>query len=193
MSKFGFTCILLFWAWLSWIPESRADICINDDGDEALQISNTSPVNDCTWRIDEAGNPLAASARPLPFHDVVAYAAKAHQLAPALLHAVIKIESGYQPRATSPRGATGLMQLMPATARQLGVSNAYDPTQNIMAGARYLSQLQREFNGDLSLVLAAYNAGPGAVKRHGNVIPPFPETQAYVPKVLQAYQRIIGD
>ncbi len=191
MTKLGLIFILAFWTWLSLIPESRADICLHDDGDEVMHISNTSTAPECAWRITEAGaSPSSPGTRTLPFHEVVTTAAQANQLDPALLHAVIKTESGYQVHAVSPRGAAGLMQLMPATARQLGVSDAYDPVQNIMAGARYLGQLQRTFDGNLSLTLAAYNAGPGAVKRHGNVIPPFAETRAYVPKVLQTYQRI---
>lgn len=191
MSKLGLTFILAFWTWLSLIPESRADICLHGDSDEALYISNTGVSHDCAWHISEPTvTSTAANTSTLPFHEVVATAARATQLDPALLHAVISAESGYQPLAVSPRGATGLMQLMPATARQLGVSNIDDPGQNVMAGARYLSQLQREFNGDISLALAAYNAGPATVKRHGNVIPPYAETQAYVPRVLQAYRRI---
>lgn len=192
MSKLGLIFILSFWAWLSLMPEPRADICLRDNDDDTLHISNIETSHDCSWRLSEAGTILRPekTSTALPFHDVISNAAHANQLDPALLHAVIKAESGYQPRAVSPRGATGLMQLMPATARQLGVSNMYDPEQNVMAGARYLSQLQREFNGDIRLALAAYNAGPATVKRHGNAIPPFAETQAYVPRVLQAYQRI---
>ncbi|MBL8506532.1 MAG: lytic transglycosylase domain-containing protein, partial [Methylobacillus glycogenes] len=105
---------------------------------------------------------------------------------------VIKTESDYQPQARSPRGAQGLMQLMPATARQLGVSNPRDPAQNILAGARYLQQLRQQFNDNLPLALAAYNAGPAAVLRHGNTIPPYAETQAYVPRVMQEYQRLLS-
>lgn len=191
MSKLGLIFILAFWSWLSLIPESRADICLHGDSEEALYISNTGVSHDCAWHISEsAATPPSANASTLPFHDVVAAAAHATQLDPALLHAVINAESGYRPLAVSSRGATGLMQLMPATARRLGARNTYDPEQNVMAGARYLSQLQREFNGDISLALAAYNAGPATVKRHGNVIPPYTETQAYVPRVLQAYRRI---
>lgn len=195
MSKLGLIFILSFWAWLSLIPESRADICLHNDNDNTLHISNIETPDDCTWRFSETSATLHTEkiSATLPFHDVISNAALATQLDPALLHAVIKVESGYQPLAVSLRGATGLMQLMPATARQLGVSNVDDPEQNVMAGARYLSQLQREFNGDIRLALAAYNAGPATVKRHGNVIPPFAETQAYVSKVLQAYRRISGN
>lgn len=101
-----------------------------------------------------------------------------------LLNAVIEQESGYQQNAVSSQGALGLMQLMPATAQTLGVSNPFDPAQNIDGGAHYLRQLLDKFNGSVPLALAAYNAGPAAVQQHGG-IPPYPETQAYVADILQ--------
>ncbi|MEN9659907.1 MAG: hypothetical protein RL571_3372 [Pseudomonadota bacterium] len=103
---------------------------------------------------------------------------------PRLLHAVIKVESQYDPEARSAKGALGLMQLIPATASRFGASDALDPRANVRAGARYLKWLNNVFLADLSLVLAAYNAGEGAVRKYGNAIPPYPETQAYVRKVL---------
>jgi soluble lytic murein transglycosylase-like protein len=110
-------------------------------------------------------------------------------LDPALLKAVIEAESGWNVRARSRAGALGLMQLMPATAAALGVSeDVLDPERNLDAGARYLSQKISEF-GDVELALAAYNAGSSAVRRHGNAVPPFPETQAYVKRVMEAYRR----
>ncbi|WP_328485116.1 lytic transglycosylase domain-containing protein [Methylobacillus arboreus] len=191
MSKLTLTFILAFWTWLSLMPESRADICMHENADEELHLSNTTDPQGCAWRITEAAAQSAnVTSRSLPYQEIIASAAQANSLEPALLHAVIKAESGYRPLAVSSRGAKGLMQLMPATARQLGVINIDDPAQNIQAGARYLSLLQQQFNGDISLALAAYNAGPGAVARHGNTIPPYAETQAYVPKVLQAYRQL---
>lgn len=121
--------------------------------------------------------------------DLVALAqeiARRHGLDPALVLAVVAVESGFQPGAVSPKGAQGLMQLMPATARELGVSDAFDAEQNLDGGARYLRALLEQHRGDLRLALAAYNAGPGAVKRHGGV-PPYPETRRYVEKVLRRY------
>ena len=134
----------------------------------------------------------ARKARPADrqrFSPLVEQAARDYQLDQALLHAVITVESGYDPQAVSERGAVGLMQLMPQTARRYGVSNMYDPLQNIRGGARYLSDLLGRFNNDLTLALAAYNAGEQAVVRHGNRIPPFRETLNYVPKVMEIYQR----
>lgn len=114
------------------------------------------------------------------------------QIAPELLHAVIATESAFDPRAVSPRGAIGLMQLMPATAARFGARDPLDVGQNLLAGASYLKWLMAEFSDDLELVLAAYNAGEGAVRKAGRRIPPFAETQAYVPRVL-AYLRCASD
>jgi soluble lytic murein transglycosylase-like protein len=101
-----------------------------------------------------------------------------------LLRAVARAESGFNPNAVSRCGAVGVMQLMPGTARALGVTDPYDPEQNIMGGAKYLSQMLDEFGGDVELALAAYNAGPGAVKKYGGV-PPYAETQGYVRTVAK--------
>lgn len=119
-------------------------------------------------------------------------AAKEHRVGAALLHAVISAESGYNPNALSRKGAIGLMQLMPETARRYDVADPYDPVQNIRGGTRYLRDLLKRFNNDLRLALAAYNAGEDAVIRHGNAIPPFPETVRYVPKVMELYGKFGG-
>lgn len=125
---------------------------------------------------------------PERFNPLIEQAAREHQIDQGLLHAVITVESGYDPHAVSRRGAVGLMQLMPQTARRYGVRNMYDPAQNIQGGARYLRELMGKFNNDLSLTLAAYNAGEDAVAQYGNRIPPFRETRSYVPRVLDQYR-----
>ena len=107
----------------------------------------------------------------------------------ALVHAVITAESGYNPTAVSRAGAQGLMQLMPGTAKRYSVKNAFDPQQNIRGGTLYLRDLLKMFDNDIELAVAAYNAGENAVIRHGRKIPPYRETQAYVPKVMSLYNR----
>lgn len=128
------------------------------------------------------------TSRVMALSPVIDEAARATNLDSALLMAVIDVESGGNPQAVSPKGATGLMQLMPSTGARHGASNLFDPRQNIAAGARYLKQLMRQF-GDLQLVLAAYNAGEGAVQKYGGQIPPYAETMNYVPKVIARYMR----
>lgn len=125
---------------------------------------------------------------PADLLPVIADVAEQLSIAPELLHAVIAAESRYDSRALSPKGAIGLMQLLPATAKRFGVSDPYVVRQNLFAGASYLKWLMALFENDLELVLAAYNAGEQAVLKAGRRIPPYPETQAYVPRVL-AYLR----
>ena len=129
--------------------------------------------------------PVAAestSARELYEPYVLEYSNR-HSLRPELVRAVIQVESGYNPRALSPKGAMGLMQLMPDTARMLGVQRPYDPEQNIRGGTRYLRLLLDKYDGSEELALAAYNAGSTAVDRYGKTIPPYRETRDYVRKV----------
>lgn len=125
---------------------------------------------------------------PKKLRPLIQQVAREQQLDPQLLHAVIAVESGYDSEARSPKGAQGLMQLMPDTAARFGVRDAFDPLQNIRGGARYLRWLQGQFKQDLHLVIAAYNAGEGAVSRYRNTIPPYPETRDYVNKVLARYR-----
>lgn len=132
---------------------------------------------------------LGSAYSSLPYNHEVIAAAKETSLDPALIHAVIATESKHNPRAQSNKGAFGLMQLMPATARRFNVKDRNDPKQNIVAGAKYLRELLTLYKGDLKLTLAAYNAGPGAVKKYSNQIPPYRETMHYVPKVLKYYQQ----
>lgn len=117
------------------------------------------------------------------YADLIATAAEAHGVNPLLIQALIQVESNYQPRARSSKGAMGLMQIMPATAREYRVRNAYDPKSNIDAGIRKLKGLLEKFGSDVALALAAYNAGEGAVQKY-NGIPPYRETQNYVSRIL---------
>lgn len=123
------------------------------------------------------------------FAGVIEDAAYQHGLDPALLHAVIQAESGYNPNAVSPKGARGLMQLMPGTAARYGVRDPHNPEEAIWGGARYLSDLMDMFGSNMALAVAAYNAGENNVIKYGNKIPPFAETQDYVSKVLANYNR----
>jgi soluble lytic murein transglycosylase-like protein len=130
-----------------------------------------------------ATTPTADAIVREQFEPLIREHAARHALRVELVRAVIQVESGYNPRARSPKGAMGLMQLMPATARQLGVRNAYDPSENIGGGCAYLRQLLDRYSGNEELALAAYNAGSGAIERHGNAVPPYRETRDYVNKV----------
>ena len=130
-------------------------------------------------------------AKATQYDAIIEHAAVSSAVESNLLRAVIVVESGFNSRAVSKRGAVGLMQLMPATASRFGVSNRYDARQNVHAGARYLKFLIDHFGHDIRLALAAYNAGEEAVDRNGGQIPPFTETLAYVPRVLKIYQMLI--
>lgn len=122
------------------------------------------------------------------YSPLIAQVAAKYNLDVNLLHAVIRTESAYNESAESSAGAVGLMQLMPQTAKRYGVSNRKNPAQNVDGGARYLKDLLKMFNSNLYLALAGYNAGEGAVKKYHNSIPPYPETKAYVRKVLKRYK-----
>jgi soluble lytic murein transglycosylase-like protein len=115
--------------------------------------------------------------------------ARVYKIEAALIHAVISAESAYDPYAISPRGASGLMQLMPTTAEQYGVVDIYDPHENVTAGVKHLRYLMRVFDNDLTLAIAAYNAGHNNVIKYGRAIPPFAETRMYVPRVLGYYRK----
>jgi soluble lytic murein transglycosylase-like protein len=131
-----------------------------------------------------------ATERAALYRELIADIAKQSDIDPRLLHAVITVESGYDAEAVSAKGAIGLMQLMPGTARRYGVRNSHDPAQNLLGGASYLRDLLKMFNNDLGLALAAYNAGENSVIRFGNRIPPYRETTAYVPKVMGIYEKL---
>lgn len=125
---------------------------------------------------------VSASFKDKNFSDLISKAANKYHVSENLIHAVIHTESAYNPNAISEKGAAGLMQLMPGTARQYGVSDVFSPKENIYGGTRYLKFLLGKYHGDTSLAVAAYNAGEGAVDRYGD-IPPFEETRKYVEKI----------
>ena len=123
------------------------------------------------------------------YAELIEETARTYGVDSALIHAVVSVESAYRVAAVSKKGAGGLMQLMPETAQRYGVADRFDPVQNIRGGARYLSDLLKMFSGDMRLTLAAYNAGENNVIKYGKQIPPFQETRAYVPKVMELYRK----
>jgi soluble lytic murein transglycosylase-like protein len=180
---------------------AHADIYRYVDADGTVHFTNVPQDSRFKVYLKEKKTPdpvtdtLASEIRQYNDKDRARYAkpiqdaAKATRLEPALIHAVISAESGYNPYARSRKGAAGLMQLMPETARRYGVTNRLDPAQNISGGARYLRDLIRMFNNDIQLAVAAYNAGENAVMRAGNRIPPYQETMTYVPRVMTYYKK----
>ena len=149
----------------------------------------TAPAFFIPCRLMQPTAPAAAKI-DAPYASIVETASRAHGVEERLVHALIWAESSYDPKAVSPSGAEGLMQLMPATAKRYGVRDAFDPKQNIDGGVKHLRELLDQFDGDLELVVAAYNAGANAVVRAGNRIPPYPQTVAYVPKVIAYYHHL---
>ena len=182
--------ILLAGFWLTSAIPARGQIASYVDENGKMVYVNADPRP--KPRVKKAANAQAqateTSAAVLPdrLERLVREVAERHSLDPALLKAVIGVESGGNPRAISRKGALGLMQLVPATAERFGVGNVFDPAQNLEGGASYLRLLLDRFNGDLTKSLAAYNAGEGAVERFGGV-PNYPETRAYVQKVTNSY------
>jgi len=167
---------------LTVVPRVAAgDIYSSRGPDGSVSFTDTPTAPDYTVVIRE-------SPPILPWRDVAEREAERYGLDPRLVRAVIYVESGEDPRAVSPKGAQGLMQLMPGTAEELGVGNAFRPRENIQGGVGYLASLLQQFDGKLELALAAYNAGPGAVQKYGG-IPPYAETKAYVRKVMEIYRR----
>jgi hypothetical protein len=134
-------------------------------------------------------NSRILAQRAEPYADTVRHFANHYGVDPQLVHAVITVESCFDRYAVSRVGARGLMQLMPDTAHELGVRDSFDATQNIRGGIRYLQRMLQQFDQDVTLALAAYNAGPGAVQRH-NGVPPFRETQNYIVRVMDHYERL---
>lgn len=195
MSHVHFLACFALCAALAAPSPAHADFFQRDDGEQGIVLSNL-PVSGGTRVLEEARHSsrplvmsLPATRPPLrrqALAPLVSAAALAHDLPEELLQAVIEAESNFNPQAVSPKGAQGLMQLMPQTARELGVSDAFDPGANIDGGTRYLKAMLARFGNNLPLALAAYNAGPGAVQRSGT-IPRYVETQRYVAGILSRY------
>jgi soluble lytic murein transglycosylase-like protein len=174
---------------VAWPAQAWAQIYAWRDANGTLVLSDRRLDTEATT-YDVPDAPAVRTTRPAaqssgyePFEPLVQAHATRTGIRPDLVRAVIQVESGFNPHATSPKGAMGLMQLMPATARELGVVNPYDPEENIRGGTTYLRQLLDRYEGNEELALAAYNAGFNSVDRHGGRIPPYQETQDYVRKV----------
>jgi soluble lytic murein transglycosylase-like protein len=185
---------------LALIPgEASADIFSYTDADGVVQFSNR-PRNDGRSKLVIKSTPVRRAGvtavapsdssmdRFTRYNEWIRQAAILYQIPEELIRAVIKCESDYDPRAVSPTGAQGLMQIMPQTAMRMQVRDAFDPRESIFGGTRYLRVLANMFNGDLVLTIAGYNAGEGAVVRYAG-IPPYEETQGYVTRVLTYYRR----
>ena len=186
----------LLTALLASPPAGGADIYLGTDENGIVTFTDTPPASLGGFEVfiraldGRPASMASVDGRLLrqeidSYDSLILQAASATGLEPELVKAVILVESGMNARATSPVGAQGLMQLMPETARSLGVTDAYDPVENVMAGCRYLRMMMDRFD-DVREALAAYNAGPGAVDRYGG-IPPFRETRYYVDKVMAYY------
>jgi len=179
-----------------------ADLYIFRDGGPAYYTNIPGPGREkyrpgvTKWRPKrQATLPQGAGSgaiRNPEYAEVIASACERFDVDPDLVRAVIKAESNFDPQAVSPKGAMGLMQLMPATAREMGVSDPFNPAENIAGGVGYLSRLLNNLNGDFSLALAAYNAGPERVKNYQGV-PPFRETMNYIQRVMNYYQLFKGN
>ncbi len=184
-------CYLTIAVCLGAAAPARAQIYSWRDGNGNLVLSNKRPGAAAAQlpsytvpRAEGVRTTRAAVAeRPRAYDDLISEHSRLRGVRPDLVRAVMQVESGFNPYARSPKGAMGLMQLMPATARQYGVRNAYNPSENVRAGVAYLRELLDRYQDNEELALAAYNAGPGAVDKHGQTVPPYRETQSYVAQI----------
>ncbi len=189
MRLYGFLAAMMCVLGASVTDQTLADVYKFTDASGVAHFTN-KPSDPRYTRMNRERVIATADLRiPDSYVPLLRKVAREHSIDQALLQAVMAAESGYDPNAISRKGAVGLMQLMPETARRYGVRNLYDPAENMRGGARYLGDLMRKFNNDMSLVLAAYNAGEDAIIRYGNRIPPYRETRQYVPRVMNFYQR----
>jgi hypothetical protein len=181
-NKMMYICFVLALVMLAASPMRAADAESNPSPQSYKTVVKVDPRTGKLVRAQVALHPPAA---PAAIPELVDRTSRAHNVDPLLVDSLIRVESNYNPNAVSPKGAEGLMQLMPPTARMLGVDDSFDPAQNIEAGVKYLKYLQDLYKDD-RLALAAYNAGPAAVDRFKQV-PPYPETQKYVENVGKKY------
>lgn len=199
---FPFPFLLAAWLACGLATQASAEIYSFTDENGVMHFSNiptderyvplTMPRADVKKTIAGSSNGLAEPRSKAQYGEIIEEIARTYGLESALLHAVVSVESAYRVTAVSKKGAGGLMQLMPETAQRYGVTDRFDPVQSLHGGARYLSDLLKMFNGDMKLTLAAYNAGENNVIKYGNQIPPFQETRAYVPKVMELYRKYQG-
>jgi soluble lytic murein transglycosylase-like protein len=198
---------LLTFIALLFVPSRsvRADIYQYTDEQGVIHFSNVSVGNSKNYKhiktnpvkdrstvnaqrpVTTSYSPLTSSKKPSAYVDIINTACDRHGIDPALVHAIVKVESDFNPYALSRKGAMGLMQLMPQTAAEMNVRNTFNPNDNIDGGVKFLRYLIDRYDGNLSLALAAYNCGETAVKKWG-AIPPYPETQNYVQKILNIYK-----
>ena len=177
--------LLTFNLLLLLVTGAAADIFKYVDADGVVHFTNDPPTKKFKlYRREHIAQAPGNRSIPTSYRDIISRNCEKFRLEEGLVHAVIKAESNYNSAAVSKKGALGIMQLMPGTARLLKVDNPLDAEENIGGGSRYLRQMLDEFNGNLDFAIAAYNAGPNAVKRHGG-IPPYEETRTYVKKVKQ--------
>jgi len=158
-------------------------------GTSAVKSANRNKSAPSTALDQKAADTTGASADKRPFSEIIKEASEKYGVSEDIINAVIQQESSFNPNAVSSCGAMGLMQLMPGTAESLGVDNAFNAEQNIMGGTSYLKEKLDEFDGNLPLALAAYNAGSGTVRKYGG-IPPYKETMAYVNKIMKSVDRL---
>ena len=185
--------LLFILSFILWPVVSGADIYRFVDGDGVIHFSNTQPDGKFELYLREGPKaPPPAQTAALPgtnwMTGYVDRFSRANDLPPALVHAIIKAESNGQRKAVSPKGAKGVMQLMPFTSKRLRVRDPFDPIENIEGGIRYIKELLQTFEGDLTNTVAAYNAGPAAVRKYGGV-PPYQETRLYVRRVMDLYRQ----
>lgn len=185
-AKIGITVLVVLLCNFFGINAGVADIYKYIDSNGVLHFTNAPTSSNYRLYIKERPTMPVPAAPGGRFEPIINAASQRHGVSAHLLKAIIKVESDYNPRAVSRKGAKGLMQIMPETRKALKIVNVFDPWENIMGGARYFKQLFNRYEGKLPLALAAYNAGPSAVDRFGS-IPPFRETEAYVEKVIRYY------